>query len=264
MAYDNKRGAQQFPPREKTVLEHPKLAMGAFYKNNEKMSTLKVSFSNGERNPGSIKFTVYTNVAEDATDKNKGGQIQAVLDYPSVMAALSALDQCTRTKNNIELGIENKNFIFPAGKKSDKPLLTNTLMFGRDDDGVWMGVYDYKEDRPRIKFYFGPSYDAYNKTTYHRFVHGDGSAFSKQEESTLYARGYINILTNLVNRLMGDKFVDTTAAASSGNESRGNDRGETRDNSRGRQDNRQDNRQQDRAPARQSAPADDDFEYGDF
>lgn len=189
---ENNRG--NFPEREKTILDHPKFTLSAFHKGNEKPSTLRWRFSSGEKNPGSLSVYVYTNVPDDQTDRTKNGLIEAKLPLTDALTVVAAIEQMARSKENGEVVMECHNFIYPGGKKSEKPLVTAYVVVGRDDDGVYIGLYDYKEDRPRIRFHFNTSFDQYNKLVYHRFRHADGSPFTKAETSTLYALGYAKLL----------------------------------------------------------------------
>lgn len=194
---DDKRGG--FPEREKTILDHPKFTLSAFFKGNEKPSTLRWRFTSGEKNPGSISVYVYTNVPDDQTDRTKNGLIEAKLPLTDAQTLIAAVEQVIRSKENTEVTMECSNFIYPAGKKSEKPVIVAYIAVGRDDEGVYIGVYDYKEDRPRIKFYFNSAFDAYNKVVYHRFRHSDGTPFTKAETSTLYATGYAKTLSAAFN-----------------------------------------------------------------
>jgi hypothetical protein len=175
-------------PRKKTPLDNKKLQMSA--KNQEgKFASLQWGlFANNPR------ITVYTNVDSDR-DTNYG-KISANMDTPAFYGFLNLLRQAidfipgTGGKDEFKNSIENKNFIFPGGKRSEKPVVQSELFVGKDKEGVlWMGVM--AKDRPRIKFNFQLS-------DFHLLKHGTGEYYSAAEASKVAAEAYWNILTEML------------------------------------------------------------------
>ncbi len=148
------------------------------------------------------RITVYTNDPGD-TGPDKGyGKISANLDLPIFAAFLVQLDKIIDGPNDVKFSIENKNFIFPGGKRSEKPVVVNTLWFGKNADGVvWISVV--ARERPKIQFKFGG-----DGNSFHNFTHGDGTAFSAGEWSQLQAKGYVRILENMVPTIAAANYVE--------------------------------------------------------
>jgi hypothetical protein len=175
------------PPREKNALDHPKLNLTAPTPGHQgKFSRLVWGFH--ANNP---RITVYTN---DPNDQNTNyGKIAANMDTPTMFALVGLLNEIIDGPADKKVKIENKNFIFPGGKRSERPVLVSETWIGKDkDEVIWISVA--AKDRPRIKFEFQPG-------DFHHFVHGDGTPFTKAEASKLWARGYVRILENLLPTL---------------------------------------------------------------
>jgi hypothetical protein len=183
-------------PRAKNSLDHRKLNLNAPAPNapGQQASLIWGIHANNPR------ITVYTNDPQDKGADKGYGKISANLDLPVFFAFLRSLDQVIEGPNDVKLGIENKNFIFPQGKRSEKPIVVSTLFFGKDKDGVvWMSVS--AKDRPKIKFDFGIN-------DFHHFVKGDGTPYTKAEMSVLFAKGYVRILEEMVPALLVDNYVE--------------------------------------------------------
>lgn len=179
----------KFPPREKFAVEEPKLALTSEpFPDGGKRGTLKWAFVG--QNP---RLYVYTNVPND---KNRG-TITAELDLPTFYAILEALNTIIGVKEEKSICIQCKNTIWRDGKPSDKPLLKATVIIGRDANGIYISVQDYDKSRPKMNFYFSPSY-------YHDLVSADGKPLPKAFVSEIYAKAYHNMLT----QVMGSVFVN--------------------------------------------------------
>lgn len=184
------------PERVKNALDNRKLSMSTPTPGNQgKWSSLQWGlYANNPR------ITVYTNDPNDSGPDKGYGKITANLDLPVFFAFLSQLDQIINGPDDNKVGIENKNYIFPGGKKSEKPVVVSTLWFGKDKEGiVWMSIV--ARDRPKIQFKFGPS-------DFHHFQKGDGTPFTAGECSQLFAKGYIRILEEMVPTLAVANYVE--------------------------------------------------------
>lgn len=180
----------QRPPEPKNTLSHGKLNLTAPAPSDpSKKSTLKWEFRTN--NP---RLVVWTNEpGDDGRDKDYG-KIIAALDLPIFNMFLELLSTVTAGPRDYKDKIENKNYIFPGGKRSETPVVVSELWVGKDKDGkVWICVS--KQGRPRIKFVFG------DDMSFHTFMHGDGTPYSAEETSTMCARAYINMLTHLMNAM---------------------------------------------------------------
>jgi hypothetical protein len=187
--------AGNFTPRKKIALDNPKLKLSAINSDNKRASLAVGFVSNNPR------LVVYTNVVADATERNKGGQILASLDSVSFEVFLGMIEQAIRMKEAWSDCFETKNYIFPKGQRSERPITQATVYVGRDEDGeIWVSVCSFDKERPRIKFPFGPASD--NKgESFFTYKHKDGSTFTKGEVSALYARAWVSLIRNLVAHL---------------------------------------------------------------
>lgn len=146
------------------------------------------------------RITVYTGDPSDQGESKGYGKITANLDLPTFYAFLQAMYEVIDSEGEFKTKLENKNFIFPQGKRSEKPVNVSDLWFGKDKDGIiWISVT--ARDRPKIKFTFGP-------TEFHNFVNGDGSQASPAKISKLYAKAYVKILENMMTNMAVDNYVE--------------------------------------------------------
>lgn len=185
-------------PRKKNALDNRKLQMSARNQDGKFASLQWGIFSNNPR------ITVYTNVESDK-DVNYG-KISANMDTPAFYAFLGLLNEAidfvkgTNGLEEFKASIENKNFIFPGGKRSEKPVVQSELFVGKDKEGVvWMGVM--AKDRPRIKFDF-------QLADFHQLKHGTGETFSKAEASVVAARAMWTILVEMIAHMQVTEWVE--------------------------------------------------------
>lgn len=143
------------------------------------------------------RITVFTNDPADSTD---GGKISANMDIVTFYAFIELIKQMCAFDGETKVMIENKNFIFPGGKRSDQPVVVSELWVGKDKEGiVWISVT--AKDRPRIKFPFGFA-------DFHVFKKADGTPYTKAEMSVIAAQGYIEILQRFMAQLAVDNYVE--------------------------------------------------------
>jgi hypothetical protein len=202
-------------PRKKTPLDNKKLNMSSKNQDGKYASLQWGLFTNNPR------ITVYTNVESDR-DTNYG-KISANMDTPAFYAFLNLLAKAiafvpgTDGKDEFKNSIENKNFIFPGGKRSDKPVVQSELFVGKDKEGVvWMGVM--AKDRPRIKFNFQLS-------DFHMLKHGTGETFSAAEASVVAANAYFAVLTEMLAHMQVSHWVEPEEKPREGGGGYGGNRG---------------------------------------
>lgn len=148
------------------------------------------------------RITVYTNDPSDQGESKGYGKISANLDLPVFYMFLAKLSEVIDAKDEIKFKFENKNFIFPGGKRSEKPVTTSELWVGKDKDGiVWISVTAH--NRPKIKFPFCPS-------DFHFLLNGDGSPVSAAEVSCLCAKAYVTILQNMMATMACNNYIEPT------------------------------------------------------
>ena len=186
--------------RAKTALDNNKLNLYAPTPGHNGKSARLIwgLYSNNPR------ITVYTNDPNDQDASKNYGKISANLDAPTFFAVLNMLTKAVdpATPADWRMKIENSNFIFPGGKRSEKPVVVSELIVGKDKDGtIWISVVDFKKDRPRIKFVFG-------KSDFHRYIHGDGTPLTDAETSVLYAQAYIKMLQIMMGNMLVSCYVE--------------------------------------------------------
>ena len=146
------------------------------------------------------RLVVWTNDPSDTGEANNYGKIQANLDLPTFVVFLNVLADVIDGANDSKQYVENYNYIFPGGKRSDSPVLISTLYCGKDKDGiVWMSLI--AKNRPAIKFVFGEG-------QFHHFHNKDGSAAEKSKVSQLYAAAHIRILYGFMEQLAVSNYVE--------------------------------------------------------
>jgi uncharacterized membrane protein YgcG len=187
-----------------------------------KYSSLQVNlFSNNPR------ITVYTNDPDDQGESKQYGKITANLDAQVFMVFLGALAKIIDGPAGQEdkVKIENKNFIFPGGKRSESPVVQSELHFGKDAEGVvWVSVT--ARDRPRIKFPFG-------KSDFHTLFHKTGEQYSNGEQSALFARGWVRLMENMLAHLLVTEYVEPEKKDNGGGNRNGGGGGYNRNNGGG-------------------------------
>jgi uncharacterized membrane protein YgcG len=174
-----------------------------------KWSSLQVNlFSNNPR------ITVYTNDPEDQGESKQYGKISANLDAQVFFVFLQKLNEIIAGPSGEDkVKIENKNFIFPGGKRSESPVIQSELHFGKDAEGVvWLSVT--AKDRPRIKFNFGVN-------DFHTLYHKSGEQYSKGEQSQLFARGWVRIMENMMTHMLVTEWTPPEPKDNSGGGNRG-------------------------------------------
>lgn len=185
---------RNFPARKKNALDNRKLALSTKCPtDNSKWSSLVWGLYTNQP-----RITVYTNCPNDQQGWHKG-KIEAKLDAPTFFAFLQMLQNVIDAPLDTKMKIENKNFIFPGGKRSESPVHVSDLWCGKDKDGViWISVtaVGKDKDRPRIKF------PIINPSEFHNLHHGDGTQFTQEECSKLYATGYLGMLRQVMAMLL--------------------------------------------------------------
>jgi hypothetical protein len=209
------------PPREKNALDHPKLALKAptpGFENatgkDKKVASLSWNvFANNPR------ITVYTNDPSEQGNRDKNyGKITANIDTPNFYRLMHFLYLMSdkATPNGTKMKIDNKNFTFPGGKRSERPEVVSTTWIGKDDEGaVWISVVaPAHQKRPIIKFVFG--FDEF-----HHYAHGDGTPLTIAEFSPAAASAYVEELKGIMPVVIVDKYVAPEPKDNNGGGNRG-------------------------------------------
>lgn len=148
------------------------------------------------------RITVKTNVEGDLNH----GKIDFNMDLPTFTVGLSYLNDLVEgkpdTPNELKLEYQD-NFV--AGKKLDKVITLSTWVIGKGTDGrIYMAVISSQQQRPRIRFFFGP-------TKYHALKLGDGTLLGADKMSQAYARGFARSTEPLVYQLLTGSSFDPNA-----------------------------------------------------
>ena len=195
---DNNRGFQP-TPRKKNALDSKKLNLVAPCPTapGKRSSLIWGVYSNNPR------LTVYTGDPEDSTERTGYGKIAANLDTPTFFAFIEMLEASAKSTEECKQKIDNKGFTWFGGKRSEVPVVLNSLIVGKDAEGcVFISVV--ADNRPIIKFFIGPSES-------HALYHSTGKPFTKAESSSLYAIAYCQLLRNMVGNVLVSEYVEEVA-----------------------------------------------------
>lgn len=189
-------GNFQAPPRKKIALDNSKLNLTAPCPTAPgKISALSWGFV--KNNP---RLTVYTRDPAEDNEKTGYGKIVANLDLPTLYMFFDNVHRAIVAENGFKVKIENKNYTFFGGKRSDAPQVLTELWTGKDKDGcVWVSITAV--GRPMIKFIFGG-------TEFHHLFHGDGSPYTQAEASVGFAKGHIDLMRQLYSQVAVAEYVE--------------------------------------------------------
>lgn len=160
------------------------------------------------------RITVRTNVEGD----KDYGKINAPMDSPTFFALMALIRQVADGPSGKRYSIDNKNFTFAMGKRSERPVVISTTFVGKNEEGV-VYIAVVADGRPKIQFPFLSS-------SYHVMRTADGSELSKAEASVCYAKGYATMMENLVPHILANEFeVNDFGNKGGGNNNRGGGNG---------------------------------------
>ncbi|AEH03488.1 hypothetical protein AVT69_gp062 [Pseudomonas phage PhiPA3] len=161
----------------------------------------------GAQKRPSLRFGVFGNVPRISVKTNvpndlNNGKIDFRCDLATFAAAMTYADDLVNDKPGVP---QERKFIFQddfvAGKKMDKVIPITSLVIGREASTgrIYIAVLSTQQQRPKIKFYFGPS-------KFHNILNGDGSQISPKEMSEAYAAGFLKPATAIVYHMMVSAF----------------------------------------------------------
>ncbi len=189
----------QRPERKKNAFNNSKLTLAAPCPTAKgKYSTLGFEFHNN--NPAIV---VRTNDPGDMTPARNYGRIMANLDIPAFYAFITNLEEAVRSEGEYKKKCENYNYEYNNGQRGEDVSHISDLWVGKDKEGcVYISVLSKKDDRAVIKFVFGPS-----DNRWHKYMHGDGTAFNKSDLSTLYSKAWLMILKEVTGNLIVQEYI---------------------------------------------------------
>lgn len=179
------------PPRPKTCLDNNKLKL---YAPNTKGKMASLGFGLFKNNP---RITVYTNDSEDTVDY---GKITANMDLKTFYALLQLIRTAANFTGEFREKIDNKNFTWPGGQRSEKPTVVSSTIVSKDAEGVVYLTIQAKS-RPVIKFQFG-------EDEYHNFIRNDGTPLSRGEGSQRVALGYVTLMETMMAHMAVINYVE--------------------------------------------------------
>jgi hypothetical protein len=187
----------QFPQRKKNALDNQKMKMSAPCPSAQgKWSSLGWGLYKNDR----PRITVYTN--DPADSGNDNGMIRAPMGAPDFFALIHHLQTLCDSTEVVRTKIELMDFIFPGGKRSEKPVVVANLWVGRDEEGIiWMSPQSTDGSRPKIKFPFGPA-------NWANWFNGAGEEYSKAELSKIYAQAYIKMISAVMEQLLVTEYKE--------------------------------------------------------
>lgn len=144
------------------------------------------------------RFIVYTNVEGDKDN----GKIEAALDAPTFAAIMVAIEQMADNPDAEPMMFECKNFIYPGGKRSEKPVVTCHVVLARDRNTGSLSIClkPYDKSRPLVVFPFAP-------TEWHNVCDRSGNILGNAEITRLYAKGWARMHMDLVMQLLVKEHI---------------------------------------------------------
>lgn len=139
------------------------------------------------------RFIVYTNVEGDKDN----GRIEAALDVYTFSAIMTAVELMANDPNAEPVMFECKNFVYPGGKRSEKPVVTCHVVLARDRNTGMLSIAlkPYDKSRPLIVFPIAP-------TEWHNVCDRQGNEVPNDLKSKLYAIGWSRINLDMVTALL--------------------------------------------------------------
>jgi hypothetical protein len=186
----------QAPQKVSTALHNTKLRLSVPCPTAKgKYSTLSYDIWNN--NP---RIVVSTNDPALMSPASGYGKITAALDTTVFNVYLELLSKVIESKENTKYKIENFGNV--KGGDPKVPQHLTDLYVGRDDDGVFVSVISKQQGMPVIKFPFNIS-----DPRYHIVKNATGEPVSKSEMSTIAARAYLRLLTQVMGHLTVSNWV---------------------------------------------------------
>jgi uncharacterized membrane protein YgcG len=179
------------PPRKKVILDHAKFHLRA---PNAAGKTASLQWQLISSNP---RMVVWTN---DPNDTINNGKIQAAMGVATFFSVLRLIEQAANSEGPYKEKVDNKNFTWAGGKRSDEAVVESSTIIQKDEDGL-ITVCLSAPRRPQIRFPF-------INEDFHHFVHRDGSVFTKGEASKLTALAFCDMLRPIYAALLVKEYVE--------------------------------------------------------
>lgn len=163
-------------PRKKTALDHAKMRMYGDKIDGAKQAPSFLFYLTEDGNP---RIDVYTGVEGDKDN----GLIRAAMDIRTARGFLELAKHVCDHDGPCRFYINNKNYLWPGGKRSDQPVEVSKTVVGKAEDGrVYFSVI--AKDRPKAIFYMQSPF-------FHKVTDAEGNSLDKGFESKLFTLGYV-------------------------------------------------------------------------
>lgn len=179
------------PPRKKILLDHNKFHLRA---PNAGGSNASLQWQLVGSNP---RITVWTN---DPNDTTSGGKIEAAMGVSTFFSLLRLIEMAANSEGEFKEKIDNSNFTWPGGKRSDTATVVSSTIIAKGEDGL-VTICISAPRRPQIRFPF-------INEDFHNYVHKDGSPFTKAEASKLSALAFCDMLRPIYAALLVKEYVE--------------------------------------------------------
>lgn len=184
------------PMRKKIALDNRKLTLNAPCPTAQG-KTSNLVWGLVANNP---RITVYTGDPEDSGERNGYGKIVAAMDAPAFYILLGMIEKYADGPNSEKGKMDNLNYTWFGGKRSEQPVVVSETWVGKDKDGkVFLSIIS--GSRPKIAFYFQPP-------QFHQLCSADGTPLDKGQASTLAAKGYAALLSNMMSNMLVTEWVE--------------------------------------------------------
>ena len=184
------------PVRKKIALDNGKLKLNAPCP-SAPGKTSNLIWGLVANNP---RITVYTGDPEDSGERNGYGKIVAAMDAPAFFILLGMIENFANGPVDQKGKMDNLNYTWFGGKRSDAPVVVSETWVGKDKEGkVFISIIS--GSRPKIAFYFQPP-------QFHQLCSADGTPLDRGQASVLAAKGYANLLKNMMSNMLVSEYVE--------------------------------------------------------
>lgn len=199
--------SQQFKKREKTALDHMKLRMYGEKIDGSKNAPSFLFYMTEDGNP---RIDVYTGVDGDKDN----GLIRAAMDIRTACAFIELGKHVINHDGPCRFYIDNSNYTWPGGKRSDSPSLISKTVVGKAEDGrIYFSVV--ANGRPKAIFYMTSPF-------FHKITDAEGNKLDVAFESRLFTAGYLEHVGKLLPSVATQIYKEPAPRGQHGNGGGGN------------------------------------------
>lgn len=178
-------------PRKKHGFSNTKLRLSAPNPNVKGGRWAQLGFDVWNNNP---RINLITNDPNMSGQENNFGRFQVPVDHVVLAAIVEEVKKYINSKEPGKTKIANMTE--PArGSESKEFVNKSDIWIGRDEEGVvFISVVAKDSSKwPTIKFPFNNS-----DGRFHIFYHGDGKPYTKAEQSIVYAKAWVTLLSSAI------------------------------------------------------------------